>query len=184
MRKSKGFASLDPAFELQSCSLPLRVLRTGGVLPQTWPVSCGFVKFDVGVVEYLLVRSYGSVEERSVHTGKVAGSIPARTTAVTAARCLAAVFLLPSCFGRLKGASNQSWWAGNFWCPWTDYSAKRDRGPHSSARPRKGEPLVATPFPAHTAKTVRIGNRWRDRRTCRVGSSNGKCSRFSDRWQS
>ena len=28
----------------------------------------------------LLVRSYGSVEERSVHTGKVAGSIPARTT--------------------------------------------------------------------------------------------------------
>ena len=27
-----------------------------------------------------LVRSYGSVEERSVHTGKVAGSIPARTT--------------------------------------------------------------------------------------------------------
>ena len=26
------------------------------------------------------VRSYGSVEERSVHTGKVAGSIPARTT--------------------------------------------------------------------------------------------------------
>ncbi len=24
--------------------------------------------------------SYGSVEERSVHTGKVAGSIPARTT--------------------------------------------------------------------------------------------------------
>ena len=33
-----------------------------------------------GVVKYLLVRSYGSVEERSVHTGKVAGSIPARTT--------------------------------------------------------------------------------------------------------
>ena len=140
--------------------------------------------FRFWCVVSLLVRSYGSVEERSVHTGKVAGSIPARTTAVTAARCLAAVFLLPSCFGRVKGVSNQSWWAGNFWHPWADYSAKRDRGPHSSARPRKGEPLVATPFPAHTAKTVRIGNRWRDRRTCRVGSSNGKCSRFSDRWQS
>ena len=36
--------------------------------------------FPVWRVISLLVRSYGSVEERSVHTGKVAGSIPARTT--------------------------------------------------------------------------------------------------------
>ena len=36
--------------------------------------------FRVWCVIFLLVRSYGSVEERSVHTGKVAGSIPARTT--------------------------------------------------------------------------------------------------------
>lgn len=43
-------------------------------------ISCGFVETLTGVVKYLLVRSYGSVEERSVHTGKVAGSIPARTT--------------------------------------------------------------------------------------------------------
>lgn len=31
-----------------------------------------------------VARSYGSVEERSVHTGKVAGSNPARTTTCTA----------------------------------------------------------------------------------------------------
>ena len=36
--------------------------------------------FRLWCVISLLVRSYGSVEERSVHTGKVAGSIPARTT--------------------------------------------------------------------------------------------------------
>ena len=36
--------------------------------------------FRVRRVISFLVRSYGSVEERSVHTGKVAGSIPARTT--------------------------------------------------------------------------------------------------------
>ena len=42
------------------------------------------------------VRSYGSVEERSVHTGKVAGSIPARTTRQTARQL--AVFVCAGVF--------------------------------------------------------------------------------------
>ena len=59
-------------------------------------VSCGFVESRGGVVKYQLVRSYGSVEERSVHTGKVAGSIPARTTDCAPARCfLAGAFASP-----------------------------------------------------------------------------------------
>ena len=51
--------------------------RTAEKRPTTWTVMAlrrGGARLRPGS------RSYGSVEERSVHTGKVAGSIPARTT--------------------------------------------------------------------------------------------------------
>ena len=47
-----------------------------------------------------LVRSYGSVEERSVHTGKVAGSIPARTTKSRKPQAMLALGFLLVSIGR------------------------------------------------------------------------------------